>query len=59
MIEQAVLLQKNGITVKGVDLANLFNLLISFDKLLTQLAAGNDSLYFLLEQATISNFFKS
>ena len=52
------LLQKNGITVKGTDLANLFNLLISFDKLLSQLAAGNDNLYFLLEQSTISNFFK-
>ena len=45
-------------TVKGTDLANLFNLLISFDKLLSQLAAGNDNLYFLLEQSTISNFFK-
>ena len=40
-------------------MANLFNLLISFDKLLSQLSAGNDSLYFLLEQATISNLFKS
>ena len=59
VVEQAVLLQKNGISVKGVDLANLFNLLISFDKFLIQLSAGNDSLYFLLEQATISNFFKS
>ena len=46
------------LTVKGTDLANLFNLLISFDKLLSQLAAGNDNLYFLLEQSTISNFFK-
>ncbi len=58
VVQQAVLLQKNGMSVKGVDLANLLNLLISFDKLLTQLAAGNDSLYFLLEQATISNLFK-
>ena len=58
VIEKGVLLQKNGVTVKGTDLANLFNLLISFDKLLSQLAAGNDSLYFLLEQATISNLFK-
>ena len=58
VIEKGVLLQKNGITVKGTDLANLFNLLISFDKLLSQLAAGNDSLYFLLEQSTISNLFK-
>ena len=58
VIEKAILLQKNGITVKGTDLANLFNLLISFDKLLSQLAAGNDSLYFLLEQSTISNLFK-
>jgi DNA gyrase subunit B len=59
VVEQAVLLQNNGMSVKGVDLANLLNLLISFDKLLTQLAAGNDSLYCLLEQATISNFFRS
>ena len=59
VIEQGVLIQKNGVTVKGADLANLFNLLISFDKLLSQLAGGNDSLYFLLEQATISNLFKS
>ncbi len=58
VIEKGVLLQKNGVTVKGADLANLFNLLISFDKLLSQLASGNDSLYFLLEQATISNLFK-
>ena len=58
VIEKGVLLQKNGVTVKGADLANLFNLLISFDKLLSQLAAGNDSLYFLFEQATISNLFK-
>ena len=58
VVEKGVLLQKNGITVKGTDLANLFNLLISFDKLLSQLAAGNDNLYFLLEQSTISNFFK-
>ena len=43
-------------TVKGVDLANIFNLLISFDKLLSQLASGNDSLYFLFR--TISNLFK-
>ena len=59
VIEQGVLVQKNGVTVKGADLANLFNLLISFDKLLSQLVGGNDSLYFLLEQATISNLFKS
>ncbi len=59
VIEKGVLLQKNGMTIKGVDLANIFNLLISFDKLLSQLAAGNESLYFLLEQATISNLFKS
>ncbi len=59
VIEQSALLQKNGVTVKGVDLANLFTLLISFDKLLSQLASGNDSLYFLLEQATIANFFNS
>ena len=58
VIEKGVLLQKNGVTVKGADLANLFNLLISFDKLLSQLASGNDSLYFLFEQATISNLFK-
>ena len=56
VVEKGFLLQKNGITVKGTDLANLFNLLISFDKLLSQLAAGNDNLYFLLEQSTISNF---
>ncbi|MAI29936.1 MAG: DNA topoisomerase (ATP-hydrolyzing) subunit B [Rickettsiales bacterium] len=59
VIEQGFLIQKNGVTVKGADLANLFNLLISFDKLLSQLAGGNDSFYFLLEQATISNLFKS
>ncbi len=59
VIEKGVLIQKNGVTVKGADLANLFNLLISFDKLLSQLAIGNDSLYFLLEQATISNFFQT
>ncbi len=59
VIEKGVLIQKNGVTVKGGDLANLFNLLISFDKLLSQLAIGNDSLYFLLEQATISNFFQT
>ncbi|MAZ46417.1 MAG: DNA topoisomerase (ATP-hydrolyzing) subunit B [Rickettsiales bacterium] len=59
VIEQSALLQKNGVTVKGVDLANLFTLLISFDKLLSQLASGNDNLYFLLEQATIANFFNS
>ena len=58
VVEKGFLLQKNGLTVKGTDLANLFNLLISFDKLLSQLAAGNDNLYFLLEQSTISNFFK-
>ena len=58
VVEKGFLLQKNGMTVKGTDLANLFNLLISFDKLLSQLAAGNDNLYFLLEQSTISNFFK-
>ncbi len=58
LVEKGFLLQKNGLTVKGTDLANLFNLLISFDKLLSQLAAGNDNLYFLLEQSTISNFFK-
>ena len=59
VIEKGVLIQKNGVTVKGGDLANLFNLLISFDKLLSQLAIGNDSFYFLLEQATISNFFQT
>ncbi|MDC2965683.1 DNA topoisomerase (ATP-hydrolyzing) subunit B [Alphaproteobacteria bacterium] len=58
VVEKGFLLQKNGLTVKGTDLANLFNLLISFDKLLSQLATGNDNLYFLLEQSTISNFFK-
>ncbi len=58
VIEKGVLLQKNGVTVKGVDLANIFNLLISFDKLLSKLATGNESLYFLLEQATISNLFQ-
>ena len=59
IIEQGVLVQKNGVIVKGADLANLFNILISFDKLLSQLVGDNDSLYFLLEQATISNLFKS
>ena len=36
VIEKGVLLQKNGMTIKGVDLANIFNLLISFDKLLNK-----------------------
>ena len=38
VVEQAVLLQNNGISVKGIDLANLLNLLISFDKLLTSIS---------------------
>ncbi len=57
LVEQSILVQKNGSSVKGKDLGTIFNSLINLDKLIGTLSAGNDSFYFLLEQATISNLF--
>ena len=55
--ENAVLEQSSGSSVKGSDLKNIFNNIIGYDKLLNLISGKNVSFYFLLEQATISNFF--
>ena len=55
--ENAVLEQKSGSAIKGVDLKNIFLNIIGFDKLLNLISGKNESFYFLLEQATISNLF--
>ena len=59
LTESAVLEQKSGLAVKGEDLKNIFNKVIGLDKLLDLISAKNLNFYFLLEQATISNFFNS
>ena len=59
LTESAVLEQKSGSAVKGKDLKNIFNKVIGLDKLLDLISAKNLNFYFLLEQATISNFFNS
>jgi len=59
LTESAVLEQKSGSAVKGEDLKNIFNKVIGLDKLLDLISAKNLNFYFLLEQATISNFFNS
>ena len=55
--ENAVLEQKSGSAIKGVDLKNIFLNIIGYDKLLNLISGKNESFYFLLEQATISNLF--
>ena len=55
--ENAVLEQKSGSAIKGADLKNIFLNIIGFDKLLNLISGKNESFYFLLEQATISNLF--
>ena len=55
--ENAVLEQKSGTAIKGVDLKNIFLNIIGYDKLLNLISGKNESFYFLLEQATISNLF--
>ena len=55
--ENAVLEQSSGSAVKGSDLKNIFNNIIGYDKLLNLISGKNVGFYFLLEQATISNFF--
>ena len=55
--ENAVLEQKSGTAIKGADLKNIFLNIIGFDKLLNLISGKNESFYFLLEQATISNLF--
>ena len=55
--ENAVLEQKSGTAIKGADLKNIFFNIIGFDKLLNLISGKNESFYFLLEQATISNLF--
>ena len=55
--ENAMLEQNSGSAVKGVDLKNIFNNVIRYDKLLNLISGKNENFYFLLEQATISNFF--
>ena len=55
--ENAVLEQKSGSAIKGVDLKNIFLNIIGFDKLLNLISGKNENFYFLLEQATISNLF--
>ena len=56
--ENAVLEQKSGTAIKGADLKNIFLNIIGYDKLLNLISGKNESFYFLLEQATISNLFK-
>ena len=55
--ENAIFEQSSGSAVKGVDLKNIFNNVIAYDKLLNLISGKNENFYFLLEQATISNFF--
>ena len=55
--ENAVLEQKSGTAIKGADLKNIFLNIIGYDKLLNLISGKNESFYFLLEQATISNLF--
>ena len=55
--ENTVLEHKSGTAIKGADLKNIFLNIIGFDKLLNHISGKNESFYFLLEQATISNLF--
>ncbi len=55
--ENALLEQKSGSAIRGEDLKNIFNNTIIYDKLLNLISGKNSNFYFLLEQATISNFF--
>ena len=55
--ENALLEQKSGSAIRGEDLKNIFNNIIIYDKLLNLISGKNSNFYFLLEQATISNFF--
>ena len=55
--ENAIFEQSSGSAVKGVDLKNIFNNVIAYDKQLNLISGKNENFYFLLEQATISNFF--
>ena len=55
--ENAVLEQNSGTAIMGADLKNIFLNIIGYDKLLNLISGKNESFYFLLEQATISNLF--
>ena len=55
--ENALLEQKSGSAIRGEDLKNIFNNIIIYDKLLNLISGKNSNFLFLLEQATISNFF--
>ncbi len=57
--EHAILEQKSGSAIRGEDLKSIFNNIISYDKLLNLISGKNENFYFLLEQATISNFFNT
>ena len=48
---------QNGDILKGKHLYNLFNSLNKFINTLEQMSKKNDNYLFLLEQATIANFF--
>ena len=57
LIDQSVLKQKDGGSLKGKDLKNLFENVIGLNKLLENISGKNPSFYTLLEQGTISGFF--
>ena len=51
--------KESGSAIRGEDLKSIFNNIISYDKLLNLISGKNENFYFLLEQATISNFFNT
>ena len=55
--ENALLEQKSGSAIRGEDLKNIFNNIIIYDIAFKSHFRKNSNFYFLLEQATISNFF--
>ena len=54
--ENAIFEQSSGFAVKGVDLKNIFNNVIAYDKLLNLISGKKREFLLSSEQATISNF---
>ncbi len=57
VIDQSILKQKNGSSLKGKDLKKLFETVINLNKLLEIISNKNSGYYYLLEEATICGFF--
>ena len=54
--ENAIFEQSSGSAVKGVDLKNIFNNVIAYDKLLNLISGKNENFYFLLNKQQFQIF---